>query len=808
MFYSQIILAKKGPLGKIWIAAHWDKKLNKAQIFQTNINTSVVNILEPTVPLALRVSGHLLLGLVRIYSRKVKYLMSDASEALVKIQMAFRPGATDLPAGATEVASGAINDEQRFGNFYDDRMDGDLIIDAFDSSYDVDKWMAEAPADTRRRADISLSDPADDTSMVSATAFASDRDRSGSFMLEGGDLSWGNLTDSATGGDRSRVSDIEAVRDADHSGLRSGRLSVSIDVMSGEKEAGQMEGYDDLGPPTHPNELALDAEIGGGRELDDGGDMDLMDLGGPVDMGGPDLDAPELNTDLEDLGQASLSFRCDGEAAMPGAVQLDDDALNLEGVEFSRTEDGEADGDDDGGFRRDFGGGGEAAPVEEADQPEEEEAAEEVCKPRLPRTRKRRLVLNQVTVIDMATMKASQEDCSDIMRKRRRGFRRVEEAISSLEEHLAGPLMPWLAPKLQELLRSCMAPGGLPFPVRMRLLEPDNTRHGAEDVGARVHGGEGNDEMLAPDHGRDEGKTGDGEMPEDIELTRRGDDSRQSMGVGAGANDTSLSSGFKEQPGTGPDKRRSREDIEGGDLNNFELGGGDDLEMEMNMDGADGGVDFAGEGDELNLYNLPQDRQDEGDDGLDLGGGVNDLEEGEEDAQGLEDRAADGEQAFATADERDMNGDGLEGPSDSGALPRHKWHPHTVKVLRLVQKQLKPASSGRGPAVTHATLTRGATRRTAAGAFFELLQLKTWDFVELSQKEAFGDIRVTAGVSERSSLEISCTLRDSLAVWSMWCLKKNVNASSRPSEHRRVRGKNVKTLFFGRFFFFFLLLYV
>lgn len=39
------------------------------------------------MPLALRVSGHLLLGLVRIYSRKVKYLMSDASEALVKIQM-------------------------------------------------------------------------------------------------------------------------------------------------------------------------------------------------------------------------------------------------------------------------------------------------------------------------------------------------------------------------------------------------------------------------------------------------------------------------------------------------------------------------------------------------------------------------------------------------------------------------------------------------------------------------------------------------------------------------------------------------
>lgn len=41
MFYSQIILAKKGPLGKIWLAAHWDKKLSKMQVFQTDITKSV-----------------------------------------------------------------------------------------------------------------------------------------------------------------------------------------------------------------------------------------------------------------------------------------------------------------------------------------------------------------------------------------------------------------------------------------------------------------------------------------------------------------------------------------------------------------------------------------------------------------------------------------------------------------------------------------------------------------------------------------------------------------------------------------------
>ena len=90
MFYSQIILAKKGPLGKVWLAAHWgDKKLARPQIFSTDIFQSVDSIVHPTVPLALRVSGHLLLGVVRIYSRQVKYLMQDCQEAMVKIKMAF-----------------------------------------------------------------------------------------------------------------------------------------------------------------------------------------------------------------------------------------------------------------------------------------------------------------------------------------------------------------------------------------------------------------------------------------------------------------------------------------------------------------------------------------------------------------------------------------------------------------------------------------------------------------------------------------------------------------------------------------------
>ncbi|XP_009773589.1 sister chromatid cohesion 1 protein 4 isoform X1 [Nicotiana sylvestris] len=97
MFYSQFILAKKGPLGTIWIAAHLERKLRKNQVADTDIGVSVDSILFPEAPIALRLSSHLLLGVVRIYSRKVGYLFDDCSEALLKVKQAFRSTAVDLP---------------------------------------------------------------------------------------------------------------------------------------------------------------------------------------------------------------------------------------------------------------------------------------------------------------------------------------------------------------------------------------------------------------------------------------------------------------------------------------------------------------------------------------------------------------------------------------------------------------------------------------------------------------------------------------------------------------------------------------
>lgn len=114
MFYSEVILARKGPLGKIWLAAHFDKKLTRNQIFATDISSSVESVLNPTSPLALRVSGHLMLGIVRIYSRKVSYLMTECKEAIWKINLAFRPGTFDMDPNATNIPN--ILDSRHFGN--------------------------------------------------------------------------------------------------------------------------------------------------------------------------------------------------------------------------------------------------------------------------------------------------------------------------------------------------------------------------------------------------------------------------------------------------------------------------------------------------------------------------------------------------------------------------------------------------------------------------------------------------------------------------------------------------------------------
>lgn len=107
------LLTRQGPLAQVWLASNYDKKLSKQQLLKTNLVTSSEFIsrhpIQPSAsrtdsaqPITLRLSGHLLLGIVRIYSRKTKYLLDDVNEVLHKLRNSFK-----FASGATLGTSAA-----------------------------------------------------------------------------------------------------------------------------------------------------------------------------------------------------------------------------------------------------------------------------------------------------------------------------------------------------------------------------------------------------------------------------------------------------------------------------------------------------------------------------------------------------------------------------------------------------------------------------------------------------------------------------------------------------------------------------
>jgi cohesin complex subunit SCC1 len=49
MFYGQFILGKKGPLAKIWFAAHVEKKLSRSEILATDVGSAIEEVIRPKV---------------------------------------------------------------------------------------------------------------------------------------------------------------------------------------------------------------------------------------------------------------------------------------------------------------------------------------------------------------------------------------------------------------------------------------------------------------------------------------------------------------------------------------------------------------------------------------------------------------------------------------------------------------------------------------------------------------------------------------------------------------------------------------
>ncbi|KAG0169467.1 sister chromatid cohesion protein 1 [Apophysomyces sp. BC1034] len=135
---DQVILAKRGPLERVWLASHWERKVSKSQFLQTNLEKTIDAITtDQDEPLALRISGQLLLGVVRIYSRKTRYLLEDCNEALVKIKLTFKKGDVNMPDIQQSVASlNAITLPERLTEF-------DILLP--DTPFNAAPWSGRDP---------------------------------------------------------------------------------------------------------------------------------------------------------------------------------------------------------------------------------------------------------------------------------------------------------------------------------------------------------------------------------------------------------------------------------------------------------------------------------------------------------------------------------------------------------------------------------------------------------------------------------------------------------------------------------------
>ncbi|CAI9283384.1 unnamed protein product [Lactuca saligna] len=87
--YKHMLMGnKKVDLGHVWMAAHFPHRIRKEFVQQTNISSSVDKILVDQVSVVTyRILGFLLLGVTRLYSKKVEYLLIDCNHSLYEMKV-------------------------------------------------------------------------------------------------------------------------------------------------------------------------------------------------------------------------------------------------------------------------------------------------------------------------------------------------------------------------------------------------------------------------------------------------------------------------------------------------------------------------------------------------------------------------------------------------------------------------------------------------------------------------------------------------------------------------------------------------
>ncbi|KAF2286391.1 hypothetical protein GH714_016665 [Hevea brasiliensis] len=378
MFYSQFILAKKGPLGTIWIAAHLERKLRKNQVADTDIGVSVDSILFPEVPIALRLSSHLLLGVVRIYSRKVNYLFDDCSEALLKVKQAFRSTAVDLPPEESTAPYHSITLPETFDLDDFELPDNDI----FQGNY-VDHHVST-------REQITLQDTMDGVVYSTSQFGLDERFGDGDTSQVGLDLEEDLFLDKVAATGHDEISENDAQTSVEP--MPCPKMDISHERMTGSSEdmplngtrkkiegsAANLEGIDYAQAPStpglmgepdvssvkedlHHSDDAMDLSLGDHLNHDSGvclaagerslpsGDLEVNQTGLKRDLLSTSVTTEHVPGDgnvgvldrLDEVEDANKVVSCNNEETVPSIDQINAECEESVGVRLQETDDGD-----------------------------------------------------------------------------------------------------------------------------------------------------------------------------------------------------------------------------------------------------------------------------------------------------------------------------------------------------------------------------------------------------------------------------------------------------------------------------------
>jgi len=386
-----------------------------------------------------------MLGIVRIYSRKVKYLMNDCTEAMWKIKLAFRPGNVDLGPDSAQAPLATIDDARYFGNIQPDFEYPELADMAFDpdflSSYStIQAARGRTLANQYETTDFDAVTAARAASSSSRMSLGSSmspmRDRGSSSIIDVTRLPEETeeeferrRSESIRSMSMSRISDVEMVRAvADRSSLSTGRRSM-------------MGFIDDENVPAF-DESALD--------LQQEQDYDQYDQ--YEDRGGEEYDyqyqAPDLDTDMmgrpsDSVNRTSMSMshsRLEESRARFAAILREEDSppSPSSGGAVSVSPDGQA--PQAVGLRTGKGN-----------------------------TKKQKILVDEVTELSAREIKANQDDMSGIFRRAPTDpLPRVvspDQRLTAMER-IQMPSIRGLCPELQGLFDMAMGITPMPFPMR------------------------------------------------------------------------------------------------------------------------------------------------------------------------------------------------------------------------------------------------------------------------------------------------------------------------------------------------------